>query len=222
MAAIVALVIVLTKYFNVQKYLSFESLKHNKTILRDWVDANMLFSVAAYIVIYIFVAGLSLPGATVLTLAGGFLYGTVPAVLFVNIGATMGAFLAFLAARYLLGTVIQEKYPQKMAKFNADFEKSGHNYLLSMRFIPAFPFFMINIFAGLTKVPARTFLWTTAVGIIPGSAVYAFAGSQLDRLESPRDIMSPNIFLAFTLLGLFSVMPVMIKCYKRRGLPPQE
>jgi len=192
-------------------YLTFENLKQNRESLHNVVNENYLFSVFLYIVIYILVTGLSLPGAATMTLAGGFLFGTILAALYVNIGATTGATLAFLVSRYLLGNWIQGKYRDKLQKFNREIEANGYRYLLTLRLIALFPFYLINIMAGVTTTPIKTFVWTTSVGIFPGSLVYAFAGSRLNVIESPRDIFSPQILLAFALLALLPLLPMVIK-----------
>ncbi|HDZ69312.1 MAG TPA: TVP38/TMEM64 family protein, partial [Phycisphaerales bacterium] len=172
-------------------------------------------SVLAYIVIYIVVTGLSLPGATILTLAGGFLYKVFFTVIYVNIAATTGAMLAFLFARYIAGQWIQQSYGDKLAKFNEEVDRNGAYYLLTLRFIPIFPFFLINTFAGLTNVPLRTFLWTTSLGIFPGSLVYAYAGRQLCRIKAMQDIFTGQVLLAFLLLAAFAVLPVIVNRIKK-------
>lgn len=195
-------------------YLTFENLKQNREYLHNVVDKNYLLSVFLYIVVYIIVAGLSLPGAATMTLAGGFLFGTILAALYVNVGATTGATLAFLVSRYLLGNWIQGKYHDRLQKFNREIEVNGYRYLLTLRLIALFPFYLINIMAGVTTTPIKTFIWTTSVGIFPGSLVYAFAGSRLNYIESPKDIFSPQILLAFALLALLPLLPMVIKKLK--------
>lgn len=192
-------------------YLTFENLKQNREHLHIFVSEHYVFSVFLYIIIYIVVTGLSLPGATTMTLAGGFLFGTILAAIYVNICATAGAILAFLVSRYLLGTWIQNKYSDKLEKFNRETELNGYRYLLTLRLIALFPFYLINILAGVTKIPLKTFIWTTSLGIFPGSLVYAFAGSRLNFIESPKDIFSPQILLAFVLLALLPLLPEALK-----------
>jgi uncharacterized membrane protein YdjX (TVP38/TMEM64 family) len=169
-----------------------------------------------YIGIYIVVVALSIPGATILTLGGGFLFGVLWGVIYVNAGATTGATLAFLFCRYVAGEWVQNKYQDKLNNFNRELSKNGYRYLLALRLVPVFPFFLINICAGLTKIPLRTFVWTTSLGILPGSLVYAFAGSQLSAIESVEDIFSAKILSAFILLALFVIFPVLFNYIKRR------
>ncbi len=211
---VVALIIGL-RFTSIGEKLSLESLQSNAGKLVQYSNQNYLLSVLAYIVIYIVVTGLSLPGATILTLAGGFLYKVFFTVIYVNIAATTGAMLAFLFARYIAGQWIQQRYGDKLAKFNEEVDRNGAYYLLTLRFIPIFPFFLINTFAGLTNVPLRTFLWTTSLGIFPGSLVYAYAGQQLGRIKAVQDIFTGQVLLAFLLLAAFAVLPVIINRIKK-------
>ncbi|HXY62341.1 MAG TPA: TVP38/TMEM64 family protein [Nitrospirota bacterium] len=190
---------------------TIENLKQHRESLLLFVKDYYWLSVFFYICLYILVASLSLPGAAVLTLAGGFLFGTPASTLYVNIGATTGASIAFLAARYLLGNRLQEKYQSQLSKFNTEIARSGTSYLLTLRFIPVFPFFLINFLSGLTAVPLRTFIWTTSIGILPGTAVYAFAGQQIGSLNSPSEILSKRMIAVFVVLALFAFIPVLVK-----------
>ncbi|HET7317732.1 MAG TPA: VTT domain-containing protein, partial [Nitrospirota bacterium] len=126
-------------------------------------------------------------------------------------GATAGAVCAFLSARYLLGERLQQKYRGQLAKFNGEMERNGVSYLLTLRLIAVFPFFLVNFLAGLTKVTLKTFLWTTAVGIIPGSAVFAYAGRQLGSVNSPADIISKKVIAALAALGFITLAPAVWK-----------
>ena len=211
---VVALIIGL-RFTSIGGKLNLESLQSNAEKLVQYSDQNYLLSVLAYIVIYIVVTGLSLPGATILTLAGGFLYKVFFTVIYVNIAATTGAMLAFLFARYIAGQWIQQSYGDKLAKFNEEVDRNGAYYLLTLRFIPIFPFFLINTFAGLTNVPLRTFLWTTSLSIFPGSLVYAYAGRQLCRIKAMQDIFTGQVLLAFLLLAAFAVLPVIVNRIKK-------
>lgn len=191
--------------------LTFENLQRNRQDLLSFVSAHYFLSVVSFISVYVIVAALSIPGALILTLAGGFLFGTIAGVLYVDVGATAGAVCAFLLARYLLGDRLQQKYRSQLAKFNGEMERNGVSYLLTLRLIAVFPFFLINFLAGLTKVPLKTFLWTTAVGIIPGSAVFAYAGQQLGSINSPEDILSKKVIAALAALGFITLAPIVWK-----------
>ena len=198
-------------YFDLGRFLSLTALKENRDSLLVFTDANFAGAVAIFIVTYVIVTGLSLPGAVILTLAGGFLFGAVFATLFVNIGATTGATLAFLTARYLLRDTVERKFGKWLGPFQNGFAKNAFSYLLTLRLIPLFPFFVVNLVSGLTRVNVGTYVVATAVGIIPGSFVYAYAGRQLGSINSLKEIASPNVVGAFVLLGLLALAPVVYK-----------
>jgi len=202
--------------------LTFESLQRNKDSLLVFVQDNAVTSILIYILVYIAAIALNLPGGAVLTIAGGFLFGTLAAVVYVNIGATTGAVLAFLSARYLLGSRIQESYSTQLAKFNSEMERNGVRYLLTLRLIPVFPFFLVNLLSRLTRVSLSSFTWTTAAGIIPGTAVFAYAGHQLETVHSVGDIFTAKVLSAFLFLGLFALAPAIIGRMKKRPSPPSE
>ena len=207
--------------------ISFENLQANRGRLLAFVDAHYALSALAYVIVYVAAVALSMPGAAVLTLAGGFAFGAVAGTLLVNVGATAGAALVFLAARYLLGGWVQKRYGERLAAFNAEIERNGARYLLTLRLIPLFPFFLINLMAGLTTVRFTTFVWTTAAGIIPGSFVYAYAGSRLSVIDSPADIVSWKVLSALVLLGALALVPVAREKLRGRlnprpGAPGQD
>jgi uncharacterized membrane protein YdjX (TVP38/TMEM64 family) len=204
-------------YFDLGRFLSLNSLKENRDHLLAFTGANYVAAVVLFIAVYIAVTGLSLPGAVILTLAGGFLFGSVVATLFVNIGATTGATLAFLAARYLLRDWVEQKFGNTLGPIQAGFSKNAFNYLMTLRLIPLFPFFLVNMVSGLTRVSLGTYVTATALGIIPGSFVFAYAGRQLGSINSLQEIASPNVLLAFTLLGLLALVPVFHKKFANKS-----
>jgi uncharacterized membrane protein YdjX (TVP38/TMEM64 family) len=159
---------------------------------------------------------LSIPVALVLTLAGGYLFGTAAGVLYIDIGATTGATIALLSARYLLGKRLQEKYQDALRRFNEEFAQNGIHYLLTVRLIPVIPFFVINFLAGLTRMPVRTFIWTTALGILPATTFFAFAGRQLGLISSAGDLVSMKMLMAFAAMGIVALAPVIYKRMQRR------
>jgi uncharacterized membrane protein YdjX (TVP38/TMEM64 family) len=168
--------------------------------------AAVLFTVA-----YTLATGVSVPGATVMTQAGGFPFGSVLGTLYVNLGATTGATLAFLASRYLLRDWVEHKLGQQLEAFQKGFAENAFHYLLTLRLIPIFPFFLVNLLSGLTRVSIATYIAATAIGIIPGSFVYAYAGRELGTLNSIAEIATPRVLLAFTLLGLLALVPVIYR-----------
>lgn len=204
-------------YFDVGRFLSLNALKENRDNLLTFTDVNYVAAVGIFIVAYAIVTGLSLPGAVILTLAGGFVFGAVLGTLFVNLGATTGATLAFLTARYLLRDRVEQKFGKSLRPFQEGFAENAFSYLLTLRLIPLFPFFVVNLVSGLTRVSAGTYIGATALGIIPGSFVYAYAGRQLSTIHSLKEIASPNVIGAFILLGLLALVPVV---YKRFAAKP--
>jgi uncharacterized membrane protein YdjX (TVP38/TMEM64 family) len=215
LAAIVAAVILVLRFTPLGGYLDLKKLAENRDSLIQVVRGHYLLSVLVYIGLYVVVVALSIPGATILTLLGGFFFGVLPAVLYINIGATCGAALVFLAARYFLGEMIQNRYGEKLTKFNREMEANGRNYLLTLRLVPLFPFWMINLFAGVTRIRPATFIWTTAVGIIPGSAVYAYAGFAFADLGRGGGVPK-NIIFAFLALAALSLIPTVVKKIRAR------
>ncbi|UCF99175.1 MAG: TVP38/TMEM64 family protein [Spirochaetaceae bacterium] len=218
---IVAGIFSLIRFTPVGDYLNLQRLQENKEALKEFVERNYLVAVLVYIALYIVVVALSIPGATWLTLLGGFFFGVIFATIFINIGATIGATIVFLAARFFLGEMIQNKYGEKLAKFNREVETNGSNYLITLRLIPLFPFWMINLFAGVTKIKPRTFIWTTSLGIIPGSAVYAYAGYAINDIGEGG--VPKNIIFALLLLALLSAVPLIVKKVRiRRGRQAEQ
>ena len=203
-------------YFDLKQYLSLEALKANRDRLLEFTDTNYVTAVLLYIGVYILQTAFSLPGGAILTLAGGFLFGSVLGTVYVNVGATIGATCAFLGARYLLRDWVETKFGSKLEPIQAGFSKNAFSYLMTLRLIPAFPFFLVNLVSGLTRVSLGTYMLATAIGIIPGSFVYAYAGRQLGTINTLKDIASPNVLMAFTLLGLLALLPVAYQKFKGR------
>ncbi len=205
-------------YFDLGRFLSLTALKENRDSLLVFTEANFAAAVGIFIVAYVIATGLSLPGAVILTLAGGFLFGAVFATVCVNIGATTGATLAFLTARYVLRDTVEQKFGKWLGPFQEGFAKNAFSYLLTLRLIPLFPFFVVNLVSGLTRVNVGTYVAATAIGIIPGSFVYAYAGRQLGTINSLKEIASPNVVGAFVLLGLLALVPVVYKKYAAKSV----
>ncbi len=214
--AVFIVIIALIKVYNLDSYFTFENLKAKKDDLAIFVDKNYILAVISFIGIYIVSVSFMIPIATVLTLAGGFLFGSVFGVLFVNIGATTGAIFSFLFSRYLVGKSVQKKYAKQLNTFNKELETNKYQYLFSLRFLPIFPFFLVNFLCGVTKLDLKAFIITTILGIIPGSFVYTYAGSQLSTINSISDIFSRNILYAFILLGALTLVPAVAKKIKGR------
>lgn len=213
----VAVVVGVVAFFSLDlgRYLTLSALKANKDALRAYAESHYAMTVVVFIAGYCVQTALSLPGAVVFTLTGGFLFGTVLGTVYVNLGATSGAILAFLTARYLFRDGVERRFGGKMETIQRGFSQNAFNYLLTLRLIPLFPFFLVNLAAGLTRIRLSTYTAATAIGIVPASIVYANAGSQLGRIESLKDIASPGVLGAFMLLGLLALVPVIYQRTRR-------
>ena len=202
---VVVLGIVVFRYFDVGQYLSLDYLKASQARFLELYLENRLLVAAAYMGIYIVVTALSLPGATVLTLAGGGLFGLVIGTLVVSIASTIGATLACMVSRFLLREWVQDKFGDRLATINRGIEEEGAFYLFSLRLVPIFPFFVINLLMGLTRMRLFTFFWVSQIGMLAGTIVYVNAGKELAKIESLSGIMSPALLISFVILGLFPI-----------------
>jgi pyruvate/2-oxoglutarate dehydrogenase complex dihydrolipoamide dehydrogenase (E3) component/uncharacterized membrane protein YdjX (TVP38/TMEM64 family) len=208
---LIALIIVLMLIsafflFDLGQYLDLQYLKSRQAELDDWYRDNPAFLITGYFIIYVIVTGLSLPGAAVMTLVGGAIFGLLAGVIIVSFASTIGATLAFLVSRYLLRETVQSKFRDKLRAINRGMEKDGAFYLFALRLVPAFPFFVINLAMGLTPIRTWTFYWVSQAGMLAGTIVYVYAGTQLAQIDSLGGILSPGLILAFTLLGLFPLL----------------
>lgn len=215
-AAIGILVVALFFILDLGRFLSLEALKANRQALLDFQVSHPVATVAAFMAVYIIQTALSLPGATVLSLAAGAIFGSIMGTLWAVIAATLGATMACIVTRYLLRDAVLAKFGPRLEGLNRELETRGLNYLLFLRLVPLFPFFLINLAAGLTRLPLRTFTLGTLIGIIPGGFVYVNAGASLATIDSLAGIASPRVLGAFALLGLFSLVPVLYGKWKNR------
>lgn len=206
----IALIIII-QYIGFNTVFSLENIKAKKDYLFNFVQQNYFKSVIAYISFFILCSFLSIPVTIVLNLLAGFLFGAIIGAFYVNIGTTVGGTLSFLVFRYFLGVYIQDRYKDQLKEFNKHIEKEGYNYLLMLQIFPATPTFLINSLSGLTKLRLWTFVWTTSVGIFPGSLIYTFAGQQLGKIESTKDILSWPIIVSLILLSLLALLPLVIR-----------
>jgi len=201
-------------FFDIQQYLSFESLKANRDRLNIIYQENSIIFISGFIGIYFLTVSFSLPGAAVLTLTAGAIFGTVLGTFLVNIGATLGATAAFLSARFIFRDWVENQFSDKLVFINNGISDNAISYLLFLRLVPLFPFFLVNLVLGVTQVRLSIYFFSTMVGIMPGSFVYANAGSNLARINTISDIASPEIFGAFVLLGIFALIPAVYRRYK--------
>jgi len=207
-------IIALIKIYDLDAYFTFENLKAQKDVLNAYVSENYVLTLFLFALLYMAAVAFMLPIATVLTIAGGVLFGAVAGTLIVNVGATLGAVCAFLFSRYIIGQKIQGLYGKQLEKFNTELESNKYQYLFSLRFLPIFPFFLVNFLCGVTKLDLKAFIITTSLGIIPGSFVYTYAGSQLANIDSLGDIFTKEMLFAFILLGTLSLLPIAVKKIK--------
>jgi len=214
--AIILLLGALFFYFDLSKYLTLASLKENRQALVEFYEHHQTAMVVIFIAVYILQTALSLPGAAILSLAAGAVFGAVMGTIYTNIAATTGATLAFLVSRYLFRDVIQNKFGPRLEKMNRELEARGLNYLLFLRLVPLFPFFLINLGASLTKLPLRTFVFGTLIGIIPGGFVFCNAGASLATITSMSEVASPRVLGSFALLGLFALVPALYQKFKSK------
>ncbi len=192
--------------FDLGRFVSLEYVKAQQATISGYYQANPWQTTLIFFLIYVAATGLSLPGAAILTLVAGALFGLVKGVILVSFASTLGATLAFLTARFILRDSIQAKFGDKLKSFNAGIEKEGAFYLFTLRLVPAFPFFLINVLMGLTPMRMWTFFWVSQVGMFLGTVVFVNAGMQLAEITSLKGILNPGLIGAFVLLGIFPII----------------
>ncbi|MFM5859273.1 FAD-dependent oxidoreductase [Aeromonas veronii] len=195
------------------RYLTLDALQAQQAAVAQWVDSHFVSASLLFVLIYVLSTALSLPGASLLTLGGSAVFGVAWGLLLVSFASTLGATLAFLSARFLLRDWVTARFGDKLATFQSGMAKEGAFYLLSLRLIPIFPFFLVNLLMGLTPIRVSTYYWVSQLGMLPGTFVYVLAGSELANLTSTGNILSPGLMVALTLLGL---MPMLLKGLQRR------
>lgn len=193
---------------NFSQYLTLDNAKAQQLALNSFIGENFLFASISYFVIYVGLTAFSVPGATVVTLLGAALFGFWYSLLLVSFASTIGATIAFLSSRYLLKDWVQARFGDKLSAINQGVEKDGAFYLFSLRLIPVFPFFLINLLMGLTPISIGRYYLTSQIGMLPGTAVYLNAGTQLADINSLSGILSPTVLASFALLGVF---PIAVK-----------
>jgi uncharacterized membrane protein YdjX (TVP38/TMEM64 family) len=192
--------------FDLQRLLSLEWLKSQIDAIHAYHAEHAISTAASFSLIYVMVAGLSLPVATVMALAGGAIFGVIWGTVLVSFTSTIGATLAFLAARFLFRDAVMHRWGERLQTVDAGMARDGPFYLFTLRLVPLFPFFVINLVMGLTALPVRTFYWVSQLGMLAGTFVYVNAGTQLVRVESLSGILSPPLLLSFALLGVFPLL----------------
>ena len=197
------LLVVLFFAADLDRYFTLEQLKTSQAQFVTWQAVHPWLFAISYFLIYVLITALSLPGAAILTLAGGAMFGLWQGLVLVSFASSLGATLAFLASRYLFRSSIEQRFSQQLTAINQGIGKEGAFYLFTLRLVPLFPFFIINLLMGLTQLPTRTFYWVSQVGMLAGTIVYVNAGTQLAQITSLSTILSPGLILSFSVLGLF-------------------
>ena len=190
-------------YFDLNSYLTLQGMKDSLDTFQSQIAQNPVLSMGVFFAIYVAVTALSLPGAAILTLAAGALFGLVQGLVIVSFASSVGATLAFLVSRFILRDTVRSKFKEKLKKIDEGVEKQGAFYLFTLRLVPVFPFFLINLLMGLTSLKTWTFYWVSQVGMLAGTAVYVNAGTQLAQIDSLSGIVSPGLIFSFVLLGIF-------------------
>ena len=209
--AVVAVIVAIAAsffVFDLGQYLTLSYLKASREKLQVLYAEHTALVIGGYFLFYIAVVALNLPGATIMTLAGGALFGFWIGLATVSFASTIGATLACLVSRYLIGEWVQKRFGERLNKVNQGIEREGAFYLFTMRLIPAIPFFAINLMMGLTRMPLRRYYWVSQIGMLPGTMVYVNAGKELGRIDSLSGILSPGLIVSFVILGIF---PIVVK-----------
>lgn len=204
--------------FGPRHYLSLEFVQSRLDVIQAYREANPLQSLLMYALVYIVVTAASIPGALVLTLVGGAIFGFAVGSLVVVVSATIGATIAFLLARYLFGDMVASRMGQRLSAIRENFGREGALYLFSMRLVPVFPFFAVNLLMGLTPIKTLTYSLVSLIGMAPGTMVFVNAGTQLAKLESVKGLLSPTMIASFTLLGIFPyIAKFLLKVVRRNS-----
>ena len=192
--------------FDLQQYFSLDFIKAKQEAFNAYYQENTFLTLLIFFVVYVAMAALSLPGAAIMTLLAGALFGLLVGMIMVSFASTLGATLAFLVSRYLFRDTLQARYAGKLKLINDGVEKEGPLYLFAMRLVPLFPFFLVNILMGFTSIRTTTFAWVSQIGMLAGTAVFVYAGTQLAQIDSLSSILSPGLIIAFVLLGIFPMI----------------
>ena len=209
-------------HFDLERFLTLEYIKAQQQVIDDYYAENRALTLIGFFLLYVVITGASLPGAAVLTLAGGAIFGLVTALILISFASTIGATLAFLVSRFLLRDWVQGKFGDKLGAINEGIKKDGAFYLFSLRLVPIFPFFIVNLVPAFLGVSLKVFFIATLVGIIPGSFVYATVGAGLGSIFdsgeefSPAGILTPEIVTALVGLAILALIPVVYKRFKAR------
>lgn len=197
-------------YFDLNQLLTLEGLKGSMNQFSEWRAQSPLVMIGAFFLLYILVTALALPGAAILTLAAGALFGLFEGFIVASFASSIGALSSFLVSRYLLRDSLKKRFPERLAAIDEGIKKEGAFYLFTLRLVPLFPFFLINLLMGVTAIKSWTFYWVSQLGMLAGTFVYVNAGTQLAKIDSLANILSFNLIISFVLLGIFPLIAKMI------------
>ena len=198
-----------------EHYLTLEAIKSNRDALLTFTNEHFLAAIAIGFIVYVSAVAFSLPGGLILSLTTGFVFGRVVGTALAVLAATVGATIVFLAARYVFADFARRRMGALGEKINAGFTAGAFNYMLFLRLVPLFPFFLVNLAPAFTSIPLRTYVVATFIGIIPGTFVFVNLGETLGRIDSLQGLVSIETLVAFALLGLFALVPILLKKLKK-------
>lgn len=201
--ALLAAAIAAYFWFDLGQYLRLDAFKAQQAQIIAAKDANPLLYIGGFFLIYVIVTALSLPGAAIMSLVAGALFGVVIGTIIVSFASSIGATLAFLSARFLLRDWVQSKFGERLKAIDDGIARDGAMYLFTIRLIPLFPFFVVNLLMGLTRIKTRTYYWVSQIGMLPATVVFVNAGTQISKVDSTAGLLSPTLIGSFVLLGIF-------------------
>ena len=217
--ALVALFITAVTLFfvlDLGQYLNLDYIKSQQQVINDYYALNPVKTGLIFFISYILITGVSLPGAGIMTLAGGAIFGVVWGTILVSFGSVFGATMAFLIARYLFHDYIQHRFSHRLERINKGIREEGDLYLFTIRFVPIFPFFIVNTLMALTPIKTLNFAVVSQIGMLVPTIIFVNAGTQLARIESPGDVLSLELLLSFALLGIFPIIAKKTLIYIRK------
>jgi uncharacterized membrane protein YdjX (TVP38/TMEM64 family) len=205
--------------FDLGQYLNLGYIKSKQELINDFYNLNPVWTGFIFFICYVLITGTSLPGASVMTLIGGAIFGVFWGTILVSFSSVLGATIAFLLVRYLFHDFVQSRYKKQLEPINDGIKKEGGFYLFTLRLVPAFPFFIINILMALTPIKTINFALISQIGMLPATIVYVNAGTQLAKVDSLNDILTTNIIISFALIGIIPLLSKKILNYiKKRQL----
>ena len=203
-------------YFDVGQYLNLDYIKEQRTAIGEYHNDNPIKTALFYFLCYVLITGVSLPGAGIMTLIGGAIFGLLWGTVLVSFGSMLGATIAFLITRYLFHDYIQKRFGQQLEPINRGVREEGEFYLFTLRLVPIFPFFIINSLMALTPIRTLNFALVSQIGMLPGTIVFVNAGTQLAKIEAAKDILSPALIFSFILLGVFPLIAKRVIAFIKR------